>query len=573
MYLILSFGYLIVADLKPVMASEKVKVNYGTEEALLAVVDKTKSHKIISWREQCGSLTEALFLQCPRLHEAKGLLHLFDFEPYREDQAKQAQGEGTEQTQSVQGPDPVPPTTGGGPAGPIASSTAERQQGRSSPRPASSPAKPTAEYRLRDDRSLPSREPPRSNYGYPPSRESPPTDSGPFSGVPPRDSYVYPSSRESPPGGQGDYRPQGRRDWPPRLPRSISFDGRTSWHSFLRKFTSYAASCHWSPSECLDVLGWCLEGSASDCFSNLRDMGTESYYPMLTEMGRRFGVTRFPEEAIAEFQTARQLPEESLLAWSDRLQALFHEAFGCDRRGDDTQMVLQLCQGCIDKAAGLTALNKHPKSVEEALEAIRWAQHTQRVVYGSEPRRLYPASRQQVQQTCLYDQEVDSYDTVEEPGIYRHRQPYRSPTVSIGRDVPRPAPVEDRGKVTTPFDTVEEPGIYRHRQPYRSPTVSTGRDVPRPAPVEDRGKVTTPFEVQARNDIGNLKEEVASLKTHAYNTDCILEEILKTVKSLEVSMLSHARPLSPVATDVPENLEGSESEADLRSGNQEAYNR
>ena len=194
-------------------------------------------------------------------------------------------------------------------------------------------------------------------------------------------------------------------------------------------------------------------------------------------------------------------------------------------------MVLQLCQGCTDKAAGLTALNKRPKSIEEALEAIRWAQHTQRVVYGSEPRRLY---RQQVQQTYLYDQERDGYDTVEEPGIYRHRQPH-------------------------PLN--------------RSPTVSKGRDVPRPAPVEDRGKVTTPFEVQARNDIGNLKEEVASLKTHAYNTDCILEEILKTVKSLEVSMLSHARPLSPVATDVPENLEGSESEADLRSGNREAYNR
>eukprot|EP00057_Strongylocentrotus_purpuratus_P019253 XP_011673727.1 PREDICTED: uncharacterized protein LOC105442823 [Strongylocentrotus purpuratus] len=97
-------------------------------------------------------------------------------------EVKQAQGEGTEQTQSVQGPDPVPyehavypPPTGGGPARPIASSKAERQQGRSSSQPASSPAEPTAEYRLRPD-----------NH-YPP--------------------------RESPPGGQVDYRSQGRRDW------------------------------------------------------------------------------------------------------------------------------------------------------------------------------------------------------------------------------------------------------------------------------------------------------------------------------------------------------------------------
>ncbi|XP_011683039.2 uncharacterized protein LOC105447091 [Strongylocentrotus purpuratus] len=460
------------------MASEKVKVNYGTEEALLAVVDKTKSHKIISWREQCGSLTEALFLQCPRLHEAKGLLHLFDFEPYREDQAKQAQGEGTEQTQSVQGPDPVSPTTNGGPAGPIASSTAERQQGRSSPQPASSPAEPTAEYRLRavdcppsrespPDRSYPPREspfrePPRRDYCYPLSRESPPNNYCPPSGQPPRRDYCYTPSRESrpdnhyapresPPGGQVDYRSQGRRDWPPppppRLPRSLSYDGRTSWHSFLRKFTSYAVSCQWSPSECLDALGWCLEGSASDCFSNLRDMGTESYYPMLTAMGRRFGATRFPEEAIAEFRKARQLPEESLLGWSDRLQA--------------------------------------PGNVDTLLEVQ-------------------------------------------------------------GKDI---------GSLKVGMGSLKV-------------------------------------------DMGGVKKKLASLRTRMDNMDSMLAEVLKTVKSLEVSRFPRARSTSPrsrgcygcgqlghfqrecpvksvsfAATEEAGNPEGSESEVDLRSGNREAYNR
>lgn len=466
MYVILSFGYSIVDGLKPVMASEKVKVNYGTEEALLAVVDKTKSHKIISWREQCGNLTKELFMQCPLLYEAKELLHLFDFEPYRADQAEQAQGEGvrTEQTQSVQSPDPVP-------------------------------------------------------YMY---------ESRPGSHYPPR---------ESPPGDQVDYGSQGRRDWPPRLPRALSFDGRTSWHSFLRKFTSYAASYQWSPGECLDVLGWCLEGPASDCFSSLRDMGTESYYNMLTEMGRRFGATRFPEEAIAEFRTARQLPEESLLGWSDRLQALFCEAFGSGQRGDVSQLVLQLCQGCTDKAAGLTALNKRPRSVEEALEAIRWAQHTQRVVYGSEPRRLYPAPRQQVQQTCLYDQQGESYDEVEEPGIYRHRQPYRSPTVP--KDVPRPAPVQDRGNVTALLE-------------------------------KDVGSLKV--------DMGGVKKELASLRTRMDNMESMLAEVLKTVKSLEVSRFPRDRSTCPVksvsfaATEEAGNPEGSESEVDLRSGEEEAYN-
>ena len=369
----------------------------------------------------------------------------------------------------------------------------------------------------------------------------------------------------------------------------------------------------------MDVLGWCLEGSASDCFSNLRDMGTESYYPMLTAMGRRFGASRFPEEAIAEFRMARQLPEESLLGWSDRLQALFCEAFGCDQRGDGTQMVLQLCQGCTDKAAGLTALNKRPKSVEEALEAIRWAQHTQRVVYGGEARRTYPAPRQRVQQAYLYDQERDGYGMVEEPGIYQVRQPYRSPTVPKGRDVPGYDMVEEpgiyqvrqpyrssavpKGRDVPGYDTVEEPGIYQVRQPYRSPAESKGRDVPRPAPAADRGNVSTLLEVQGKDigslkvDMGGVKKELASLRTRMDNMDSMLAEVLKTVKSLEVSRFPRARSTSPrsrgcygcgqlghfqrecpvksvsfAATEEAGNPEGSESEVDLRSGEEEAYN-
>ena len=363
MYLILSFGYLIVADLKPVMASEKVKVNYGTEEALLAVVDKTKSHKIISWREQCGSLTEALFLQCPRLHEAKGLLHLFDFEPYQAKEVKQVQGEGTEQIQSVQGPDPVLPTTGGGPAGPIAGSAAE-SQARSSPQPAEpSPAEPSADDRLRDDSSLPSREP----------------------------------------------------------------------HVIIT--------------------------------------------PTVSEV---------EEPGIYQVRQPYRSPTVS--------------------------------------------------EVEEpGIYKVR------------QPYRSPTVSE------------------VEEPGIYKVRQPYRSPTVPKGRDVPG-------------CDTVEEPGIYQVRQPYRSPTESKGRDVPRPAPAADRGNVNTLLEVQGKDigslkvDMSGVKKELASLRTRMDNMDSMLAEVLKTVKSLEVSMLSHACSLSPVA-EVPENLEGSESEADLRSGNQEAYNR
>ena len=72
----------------------------------------------------------------------------------------------------------------------------------------------------------------------------------------------------------------------------------------------------------------------------------------MSALERRFDRTRLPEEALAEFHTARQKPDESLVEWADRLQSFAVQAFGTNYGHGTTQLVLQLCQGCIDKAAG-----------------------------------------------------------------------------------------------------------------------------------------------------------------------------------------------------------------------------
>ena len=46
------------------------------------------------------------------------------------------------------------------------------------------------------------------------------------------------------------------------------------------------------------------------------------------------------------------------------------------------QAVLRLCQGAADKEAGSAASNIRPKSIEEAVDTIRWHIHNKRAIYG-----------------------------------------------------------------------------------------------------------------------------------------------------------------------------------------------
>ena len=130
---------------------------------------------------------------------SQGAFTFFDFEPYQAKEAKQAQGALLREPSLSRVRIPflmnmqcTLQPTGGGPAGTIAGSTAEPQQRWSSPQPASSPAEPSAQNRLRDVDCPPSREPPRRDNYYPP-RESPPDKYYPTKESPP-DTY-YPPER------------------------------------------------------------------------------------------------------------------------------------------------------------------------------------------------------------------------------------------------------------------------------------------------------------------------------------------------------------------------------------------
>ena len=176
------------------------------------------------------------------------------------------------------------------------------------------------------------------------------------------------------------------------LPKTLSYDGTTSWKAFQLKFNKYAEAQGWSGKECKDYLCLSLMGKASEFYANLceRDDHIE-YYDLIHKFEKRFGFTELPETALIGFNSARQGSSESLHDWADRVVSHATEAFrNLPEEHMWSQAILRFCHGCYDKDAGEKAANSRPKTLEQAIDQVKWAIHTHSAVHG----RYKPAVRQ-----------------------------------------------------------------------------------------------------------------------------------------------------------------------------------
>ena len=127
-----------------------------------------------------------------------------------------------------------------------------------------------------------------------------------------------------------------------------------------------------------------MEGSASEYYALVTEQANDlEYYDLVRKLEKRFGFKDLPETAHMQFMQAKQKQEESLEEWADRILQLATRAFQNLPEGHMyQQVVLRLCQGGIDKEAGQYAANLRPFSIEDALDKIRWFQHTSQAIYG-----------------------------------------------------------------------------------------------------------------------------------------------------------------------------------------------
>ena len=167
------------------------------------------------------------------------------------------------------------------------------------------------------------------------------------------------------------------------LPKGLIFDGKSNWFAFKHKFLLYASQLGWMPEDCFNCLCWSLTGKAADFYAILLEQKhTLNYRQLLNKLESRFGAKELPATAQGLFQKATQAPRETLEDWADRIMTLATRAFkGLPEHYSNSQAVVRFCQGLTDKEAGHHVCIQEPKSMEQALNGIKWYQYVHQSMY------------------------------------------------------------------------------------------------------------------------------------------------------------------------------------------------
>ena len=160
------------------------------------------------------------------------------------------------------------------------------------------------------------------------------------------------------------------------FPKNLVFDGKSNWSAFKHKFSTYATAFGWTSEDCLNCLSVSLTEKAADFYAILLEQKQKlTYRQLLSKLERRFGCTELPSVTQGLFEQATQAPGESLEDWADRVMTLATRAFRDLPEGYATEKtVLRICQGLADRKIGFEVCMRKPKSVEEALNMIKWHQ-------------------------------------------------------------------------------------------------------------------------------------------------------------------------------------------------------
>lgn len=181
--------------------------------------------------------------------------------------------------------------------------------------------------------------------------------------------------------GQREY--SERKFEGPAPPKMSKYDGKSDWRPYFLQFTHIANRYNWTPEQRLDKLLELLCDKALKFYSVKSKTVQLDYDLLCTKLMDRFGRRDLPHIIRRQLQDLKQDAEETIEEFAERAQEMATDGYP-DTPEPFVEIVAidSFLKGCHDKKAALTAMDKNPSTIDEALQFVKSAITNQRVIFG-----------------------------------------------------------------------------------------------------------------------------------------------------------------------------------------------
>ena len=112
-----------------------------------------------------------------------------------------------------------------------------------------------------------------------------------------------------------------------QLTQPRTYNGSTSWKDYKAHYERVCKVNGWfTAQDKAQTLTLVLEGSAADVLEDVDELAPTAYEDIWTQLGRRFGYTDAPRDAMSRFDSRRQQDNESIQEFEQFLHLLHREA-------------------------------------------------------------------------------------------------------------------------------------------------------------------------------------------------------------------------------------------------------
>lgn len=156
------------------------------------------------------------------------------------------------------------------------------------------------------------------------------------------------------------------------LPRQLVYDGKMSWDSFIKPFSSTALACGWTENDKLFRLISSLRGEAAEyVFNQLSPDITESFSGLKKALESRFREKRTSSSYLNELENRKLLSKEKLLEYAADIKRLVHKGFPtADELTKETINVRYFLRGLSDQQLAVAVGMKDPRTIDDAREMV-----------------------------------------------------------------------------------------------------------------------------------------------------------------------------------------------------------